>query len=64
MFQVESSDFAYIAIEDDGSLVNFEKNARGVFELSAVVPEGDVLKVYGSNNGHNYNGLWYYDIIK
>ncbi len=64
LFQVESSDFAYIAIEDDGSLVNFEKNASGVFELSAVVPEGDVLKVYGSNNGHNYNGLWYYDIIK
>ncbi|MCR5761823.1 MAG: hypothetical protein K6G00_00395 [Treponema sp.] len=64
LFQVESSDFSDIAVELDGTLVNFEKNEKGIFELSVTIPEADTLKVYGSNNGHNYNGLWYYDIIK
>ena len=64
LFKVESTDFSDIAVELEETLVNFEKKGNGIFELKVTVPEGDVLKVYGSNNGHNYNGLWYYDIVK
>lgn len=61
-FVVESTDFSYIAIDLDGSIVNFDKKSDNRFELKAVVSNDKTLKVYGSNNGRNYEGLWYYEV--
>ena len=61
-FEVESQDFTGIGIVLDGKIVPFTKNGNK-FELETEIPSGiDTLAVYGSRNGKNYTGLWFYAV--
>lgn len=61
-FEVESQDFTGIGIVVDGSIVPFAKNGSK-FELETEIPADiDTLAVYGSRNGKNYTGLWFYQV--
>ncbi len=61
-FEVESQDFTGIGIVIDGSIVPFAKNGNK-FELETEIPADiDTLSVYGSRNGKNYTGLWFYKV--
>ena len=61
-FEVESQDFTAIGIVIDGKIVPFAKNGNH-FELETEIPlDIDTLAVYGSRNGKNYNGLWFYRV--
>ena len=62
-FAVETKDYTAIGVVLDGTIVPAKKNAKGVFELEATIPENaDELAVYGSKNGKNYSGLWVYRV--
>ena len=63
-FEVESQDFIGIGIVIGGQIVPFTKNGNR-FELETEIPADiDTLAVYGSRNGKNYTGLWFYKVEK
>ena len=61
-FEVESQDYVGIGIVVNGSIVPFAKTGTK-FELETEIPSGiDQLAVYGTRNGKNYTGLWFYKV--
>lgn len=62
-FVIESKDFTGIGVQIDGKLTPFKKNQKGVFEFEVTIPsDTDTFAVYGTKNGKNYNGLWFYRV--
>ena len=69
VFEIASGDYKSIALSaDDGELIKLEKNPEsGHFEKECIIGENEFanahsIKVYGSTDNHQYEGLWGYKI--
>ncbi len=62
LFQVESSDYVGIALSTGGKLIPFKKDTgTSLYSLEAEIPsDSEQVTVFGSTNGKNYAGLWFY----
>ena len=63
-FALESKDFSKIVFRVNNKVVPLKK--KGIkFELETKVPAGiDKLGIYGTKNGKDFTGLWYYKVQK
>lgn len=63
-FAVKSGDFTSFGIVQNNAIVPFSKNASsGAFEFDFVVPEdAETVQVFGSKNGRNFSGLFFYKV--
>lgn len=61
-FEVESKDYVGIALSTGGSLMPFSKDGgSGIYFLETEIPsDSEQVTVFGSKNGKNYAGLWFY----
>ena len=61
-FEVESKDYVGIALSTGGSLIPFTKDPKtGIYSLETEIPsDSEQVTVFGSKNGKNYAGLWFY----
>ena len=61
-FEVESKDYVGIALSTGGPLTPFVKDPKsGIYSLEIEIPsDSEQVTVFGSKNGKNYAGLWFY----
>ena len=63
-FEISSKDFSGIAVNVSGSLTPLKKDAKGIYSAELEIGEVENVVVYGTKNGKNYSGLWFYGVEK
>ena len=63
-FEVESKDYVGIALSFGENLIPLTKDAKtGIFSLETEIPpDAEQAVIFGSKNGKNYAGLWFYSV--
>ena len=63
-FEISSKDFSGIAVNVSGSLTPLKKDAKGIYSAELEIGEVENVVVYGTKNGKNFSGLWFYGVEK
>jgi hypothetical protein len=63
LFEIATKNYTGIAVNSNGSLTPLKKDPKtGIYSGEITVEDNEEIIVYGTRNGKNYEGLWFYSV--